>query len=324
MPPRVAAVSIDLDEVPCYASIHALDVPPDAAHAVYDRALPRLEALLAEEGVEATLFAIGRDLDRADNVEALRRLHAAGHELGNHSERHLYDLTRRDLGVMRDEVRACADRIEAACGERPRGFRAPGYTVNDALVGVLEALGVGYDSSVFGCPPYYAAKALALAAMRARGRRSRSVLDTPAVLRAPADPYRLGRPYHRRGNGLLELPIGVTSAATGRLPYIGTALTLAGPRGARWLTRAIAGRPLVNLELHGIDLADADLDGLRWLRPHQPDLRRAAADKIAALRAALHALRAHGYRFMRLGDYARALDADAGGRVGSVAAHARR
>jgi hypothetical protein len=83
------------------------------------------------------------------------------------------------------------------------------------------------------------------------------------MLTAPANPYRVGEPFWQRGQGLLELPIGVTGALSGRLPYIGTSLIPSlGPRGCRFLTRRIIGRPLVNLELHGIDLVDADADGI--------------------------------------------------------------
>src|SRR5262249_22584349 len=137
-----------------------------------------------------------------------------------------------------------------------RGFRAPGYTVTDALYEVLDELGVAYASSVFPCPPYYFAKAARLAMMRALGRTSSSILDTPFVLSAPTRPYRVGRPYWKRGGGrVLELPIQVTRGP--RLPFIGTTVTLAGPAKARWLTRLVVGEPLVNLELHGIDVLDA-------------------------------------------------------------------
>ena len=53
------------------------------------------------------------------------------------------------------------------------------------------------------------------------------MLDTPGVLLSPREPYRVGRPYWRRGQGLLELPIQVTRGP--RIHYIGTTLTLAGP-----------------------------------------------------------------------------------------------
>jgi hypothetical protein len=124
------------------------------------------------------------------------------------------------------------------------------------------------------------------------------------VLLAPVDPYRVGRPYWRRGEGLVELPIAVTRSATGRLPYIGTTVVMAGEIGAHRLTRLITGRPFVNLELHGIDLADALVDHLEWLQPHQVDLRRSAMEKEAALRSAVKTLRAEGYRFVTLAEAA--------------------
>ena len=42
------------------------------------------------------------------------------------------------------------------------GFRAPGYTITDEVFDVLAELGVAYDSSVFPCPAYWAAKAAAI------------------------------------------------------------------------------------------------------------------------------------------------------------------
>lgn len=308
MSARLAAVSVDLDEVPCYCAIHGLR-PPDAsaATAIYDRALPRLERLFADEGVPATFFVIGSDLERPEARAAVARLRRAGHEIGNHSHRHLYDLTRRDAATVAAEIRDAADAIEGACGARPTGFRAPGYTVTDGVLSELAAQGYAYDSSVFPCPAYYAAKTAAIALIAARGRRSHSVVDDPRVLTAPTEPYRIGRPYWRRGQGLVELPIGVTRLLGGRLPYIGTSVVLSGEAGATWLTRAMAGRRLVNLELHGIDLADAARDGLSWLAPHQPDLRRSAADKERALRAALKQLGRQGYTFTTLADAGRRL-----------------
>lgn len=301
---RLCALSVDLDELPNYHAIHGLSPPEGAAaHLVYDVALRRLRDFAATAEVPLTLFAIGRDLARSASARALADLASRGHEVGNHTLDHRYDLTRLAPDEQRRQIEGGAAAIEAATGRRPTGFRAPGYTVTDGLYDVLEELGVGYGSSVFPCPAYYLAKAAALGVIRARGRSSHSVLDDPRVLLAPTRPYRVGRPYQRRGQGLLELPVQVTRGP--RLPFIGTTLTLLGARGARLLTRMVVGEPLVNLELHGIDVLDAD-DGFPELRQHQPDARVPHVQKLLALGAVVDELRRAGYAFVRLDEAARA------------------
>lgn len=304
---KLAALSVDLDEIPCYAAIHGIDIPSlKATTAIYDHAVPRFLELFAEEKIAATFFTIGRDMARDESADAIRTLSNAGHEIANHSYSHYYDLTRRTPAEIRDDIKRGADEIERVSGTRPVGFRAPGYTITDAVFEALVDLGVEYDSSVFPCPSYFAAKSAKIAAIALAGRKSRSIVDDAHVLIAPADPYRIGSPYWKRGDGMMELPIGVTRDATGRLPYIGTSVVLWGEPAAKQLTRAIAGRPFVNLELHGIDLADAERDNLDFLRPHQPDLRKTYAQKAAALRAAIHQLREAGYSFVTCHEAARA------------------
>ena len=303
---RLCALSVDLDEVPCYAAIHGLPQPEgEHAHALYRRAVPRFETLFGSLGVPATFFAIGRDLSDEVACTALTRMHAAGHEIGNHTFNHRYDLTRLPEGDIRREIEDGALAIERVIGQKPRGFRAPGYTITDTVFEQLTSLGVDYDSSVFPCPAYYAAKSAAIGVIKARGRRSHSVLDNPRVLTAPADPYRVGKPYTTRGTGLLELPIGVTRGTSVRLPFIGTSLILAGETGAAWLARQMIGRPLVNLELHAIDLADMRGDDLEFLASHQPDLRKSLDHKRNALLRAIWVLRGSGYEFVTLQEAAR-------------------
>jgi hypothetical protein len=70
------------------------------------------------------------------------------------------------------------------------------------------------------------------------------------------------------------------------------------------------GEPLVNLELHGIDVLDA-ADGLEPLRKHQPDVRVTKEKKIAALEAVFEELRKAGYAFVTLGEAAKAFAAAA-------------
>jgi peptidoglycan-N-acetylglucosamine deacetylase len=305
-PRKLCAVSVDLDEIPCYTAIHGLSLPLSEAaqQAVYRKALPRLAALFEAHGVRGTWFAIGSDLEHAHASDALRKLAAHGHEVGNHSYSHRYDLTRMQEHEMRADVARGIEAVERAVGQRPRGFRAPGYTFTDTLSRVLQDLEVSYDSSVFPCPAYYAPKLLAIGAYRMLDRPTRSIPDHPRVLTAPGDPYRMSDSYTRRGNGLLELPVGVTRDQTGRLPFIGTSLTLAGRAGAELLCRLIEGRELINLELHGIDASDAEEDDLTSLREAQFDLRKSAATKLDILGATLDRLSRAGYSFVTLAEAA--------------------
>ncbi len=293
---RHAAISIDLDEVHHYAAIHGIDLP-GARHAVYDIALSRIQEFCDANSLRCTLFAVGADMARKRNASGLRAMAEAGHEIANHSLDHRYDLTRLGRAEQRRQVETASMVLERATGHRPRGFRAPGYLVTDQLLEVVAASGALYDSSVFPCPAYYAAKAGVVGAMRLLGRRSASIVDDPRVLLAPTAPYRIGTPYQRPGDGLLELPIQVTPGL--RLPVIGTSLILAGQRGALALARRVAHGAFVNLELHGIDFLDA-WDGLKQLAPNQRDLWVPVARKLAVLNRVVETLKQRGFGFERL------------------------
>jgi peptidoglycan/xylan/chitin deacetylase (PgdA/CDA1 family) len=304
----LCAVSIDIDELTNYFDIHGLTRPPEGVHAAYDHALPRAEAFAAEHQIPLTLFAVGDDLSRDANARTLKRLAEKGHAVENHSYGHRYDLTRLGRQAICDEIDRGTQAITVATGQRPKGFRAPGYAVNELVFDALEELSFDYDSSVFPCPPYYLAKATAMAGMRLLGRTSRSVLDSPRVLGAPRRAYRPGQEWYRpRGPGererrFVELPIQVTPGL--RLPFIGTLLGLIGAPFSSALARRCVGEPLVNLELHAIDFLDAD-EGAKALVPHQPELRVPVTARLSAFAAALTVFAKAGYAFVRLDEAAR-------------------
>ena len=295
---RLASVSVDLDEIPNYFEIHGLGQPSGrAASLVYDVALGRLRELAEAGGFPLTLFTIGSDVARPEASAGLRGAAEHGHEIANHSLDHRYDLVRLGRDEIARQISESARVIAEATGQEPVGFRAPGYTISDEVLAILSDLGVMYDASVFPCPAYFAAKTAAIAGIALRGRRSRSIVDTPKVLLAPTRPYRIGTPYWTRGKGLLEIPVQVTRGL--RLPFIGTSVTLAGPSRARLLAKMCIGEPLVNLELHGIDVLDAE-DGLEALRPHQPDVRVPHRRKLDAILAVVRELKAAGYTFVTM------------------------
>lgn len=306
---RLFSVSIDLDPLRCYHEIHGLSpLPGDSplVNVVLQRALPRFLALCDELGIAATLFVVGEDLHRdALGRETLRQAAQAGHELANHSFAHPYALSRLDRAVIEREVGDCHLALQALTGQAPVGFRAPGYEISAELVDVLEAFGYRYDSSLFPCPPYYAAKLAVLGRMKLSGMQSTSIIGDPRAQLGPSQPYRMNpRAPHQVGHGaLIELPIAVTRFL--RLPAIGTSLLL--KRGLRWAILAgMRQQPVFNLELHGMDLLDADADGIpEPLRSKQPDLRVPLDRRLAALREVISSLAGRA-RAMRLCDLAEA------------------
>ncbi len=261
-------VSVDLDDVTCYHAIHGLP-PPEHAGLSLRRWLPRFLELFDKLGVRATFFVIGSDLadgqpGAADGARVLRQALADGHELGNHSEAHAYDLVRWSSQRQREDLAACDARLRAL-GAEVEGFRAPGYTHDARLLSHVVALGYRYDSSCLPSPPYYLAKRAVMGAMRLRGRRSSSLPGGARSFWGPRQPYR------RADVPLWELPMSVSRW---RLPLVGTSL-LALP--------AIVGGPLrrealrlgqFHIELHAIDLADPQRDPLsEALVRRQPELR---------------------------------------------------
>lgn len=295
--PRRCAISIDLDGLPCYYRIHGLGEPPEELeHVILERALPRAAALFAARGISVTWFVVGRDADpdagvdprdraaRAANAARLGELAARGDELGNHSYAHPYALARLSAAEVAAELAGCDRVLRQISGGAPRGFRAPGYDLSPAMLDWLASRGYRYDSSVFPAPGYYAAKAAVMAVLALTGRPSGAVLTNPRALAAPPVPYRPDqtRPWRRGQASVVELPVAVTPWL--RVPAIGTALLLA-PRPVRdHLARAMERRSFWNFELHGIDFADAEKDGIPGeLVDRQPDLRLPIERKLARL-----------------------------------------
>jgi len=302
--PPLVSVSVDLDAIECYFRIHALPgpPPPQARFAILRRCLPRLAELFARHGVVPTWFVVGRDLEEdAEGRRLLCQLAAAGHELANHSFSHPYDLVRLGRARIAEEIDRGHDAVADACGHAPVGFRAPGYEVSREVIDHLCARGYRYDSSAYPAAPYYLAKAAIMGAMRVLGRKSGSILGRPGVLLAPLGPYRPSAddPYRAGSQPLIEGPITVTPAL--RLPVIGTTLITAPPWLRRRLVAAALRTPLFNLELHGIDLCDAEADGIPpALIARQHDLRWPLSRKLEALDSTLREARAAGATFCTL------------------------
>lgn len=119
---------------------------PDATSALLD--------LLKQRGVKATFFVVG-ERARA-HPDIVRRCHAEGHLLGNHSDRHSNWINVFPHPVLRRDLRACQDTVREITGEAPRYYRPPVGLVNPIQLSVSKALGltpVGWGVRSFDTTP---------------------------------------------------------------------------------------------------------------------------------------------------------------------------
>jgi hypothetical protein len=313
---RLANVSIDLDGLGCYHTIHRLAEAADPT-LMYTLALPRFRELFAELGIKATLFVITSDLEHEAVVRELRLAVDEGHEVASHTHSHPYNLREWTDARIAAELKQSEDALFHAVGVRPVGFRTPGYNVDTRILRILAERGYTYDSSVFPCPPYYLAKAAVMGVMALSGKPSGSSMTDPAALLAPLQPYRPSRfNFSRPGDAthslpLWEIPMGVVRGV--RVPVIGTSIGAVPAAAARAMARALKlGQPTVQLEFHGIDMLDRDDVGIvPSLAGRQPDLRRAWRAKRAAYHACFSEI-ALTHRFMTLQQLVEELDRTSG------------
>lgn len=293
---KTASVGVDVDSLCHYYRIHGLD-ESGASNAAWEVGVPRFVALFDELGVPATFYCIAEDMAFGGNADRARAVAEAGHEIGNHTWHHRYDLTQLNKAERQAELAEGRRILEEASGSSVIGFRSPGYNTTSALVADVACTGHRYDSSVFPCAPYYLAKAGIMGLMRLRGRRSRSVLGEPRVLSAPRDPYRMrGDDPYRPGAGLWQFPVAVA----GGIPLIGTAFTALGRAPSVAAAKAgVRMRQHLTIEFHAVDLLSLDDDGLDPTLAVQPDLKVPVAKKRRIFRDTLAAI-ARKAEFVRL------------------------
>ena len=273
------AVNVDVDSLYLYYRIHGLD-DAEASNVVWEKGVTRFAELFDEVGVRATFFVVASDLERWPKARQMAEdLVAAGHEIGNHTYTHPYDLIQRSDDEIAHEIGEAHRILSEVRGSPVAGFRAPGYHMNDAVYRALVQAGYRYSSSIFPSPPYYLAKLGVMGLMRLVGKTSQAIMGDPRIMIASRFPH------HRRS--MLELPITVLPGI--RFPIIGTSMTMLGRRGMRLLRPALRRIDFVNLEFHGIDLCDRDTDGIDL--SSQPDLKVDVTEKYATFKATLEDLR---------------------------------
>lgn len=258
----IGSLSLDLDNQWSYMKTHG-DPGWESFPSYLDVLVPRVLDFLRKRDLTITVFIVGQDAALTEHRDLLAAIAAAGHEIGNHSFHHEPWLHLRSEQEIEAELTAAEEHIERATGQRPLGFRGPGYSLSSATLRVLSRRGYLYDTSTL--PTYlgplaraFYSRTTTLSPEQARQRKALFGTFRDGV--RPVGAHRL-----RVGTGhILEIP--VTTMPLFKLPihasyiiYLGTfapALALAYFRAALrlcWLTKT-----LPSLLLHPLDFLGCD------------------------------------------------------------------
>jgi polysaccharide deacetylase family protein (PEP-CTERM system associated) len=216
------ALTIDVEEhFQAHAYEHAIDRA--AWHRMPSRVVANTErvlAVLAEHRARATFFVLGWVAER--HPDLVRRIAAAGHEVGSHGYAHqlLYRQTPAEFaGDLERSVAALRRALGA--DDRLLGYRAPGFSLTDETLWALDvvrAQGLVYDSSL---QPVEMRRGSALRGGKRCGvsGASRFAARVGGLWEFPVSTVRLGgRTWPVAGGGYFRLlPLWVTRRAIARI-----------------------------------------------------------------------------------------------------------
>lgn len=260
----LASVSLDLDNLWSYMKIHG-DPAWEDRPTYLPRFVPLVLDVLAELDLTITVFIVGADADDSRNQACLRSISEAGHEVGNHSYEHESWLHLYSRDAMEAEIERAEDAIAGATGQRPRGFRGPGFSWSRDLLEVLAARGYVYDASTL--PTWIGPLArwyyFRTANIDADARKQRAGLfGSFSDVKRPLKPYLWTE--LASGNPLVEIP--VTTVPLIRTPFhlsyllylsrVSDHLMMAYLRTALGLCRLTRTQP--SILLHPLDLLSGD------------------------------------------------------------------
>jgi peptidoglycan-N-acetylglucosamine deacetylase len=219
-PKPLASLSLDLDNLWSYMKTHA-DPGWETFPSYLDLVVPRVLDFLKERNLTITFFIVGQDAALEKNRAVLKSLSDAGHEIAHHSFNHepwlhLYTDEQVEAEITRAEAA-----IENVTGQKPIGFRGPGFSVSQTVIDVLLRRGYQYDASTL--PTYIGPLARLYYFMTARlNKEEKSKRDN--LFGSLKDGFQSVKPYMwpQKGSGsnrrqLVEIP--VTTVPIFKIPF---------------------------------------------------------------------------------------------------------
>ncbi|WP_068964125.1 polysaccharide deacetylase family protein [Desulfosporosinus sp. BG] len=104
----------------------------------YPQTTPRILKILQDEGVKATFFVVGRQVEKYPDL--LKAEYEQGEGIGNHSYSHDYNLLYRSPETFLAEIKQTEELIFKTLKVRPKIVRAPGGTQGHFHVNYYNAL----------------------------------------------------------------------------------------------------------------------------------------------------------------------------------------
>ncbi len=142
----LASISLYLDNQWSYMKIHG-DDGWDKYPSYFDIFIPHVLNLLDELDIKITFFIVGKDTEQQENFKYLQMITQRGHEVGNHSYNHESWLQSYSFNQIKEEIQGAEEAIIRATGQKPQGFRGPGFSWSIDLLRVLESRDYLYDAS---------------------------------------------------------------------------------------------------------------------------------------------------------------------------------
>ncbi|WP_020469226.1 polysaccharide deacetylase family protein [Zavarzinella formosa] len=267
-PQLTASLSLDLDNKWSYMKTHG-DAGWEELPSYLSIIVPRVLDLLDQLSLKITWFIVGLDAAKAADRTVLGDITRRGHEVGNHSFRHEPWLHLYSDGEIEEELSKTEDALEEVTGQRPIGFRGPGFSLSPAVLRILANRHYLYDASTFPtflgplARMYYFAKAGKMTAAEKHQRSKLFGKLSEGFKRLNA--YR----WHTPAGPIVEIP--VTTFPMAKIPiHLSYLLYLScySPLIARWYFRAFIlackiTRTQPSLLLHPLDfMGNDDVSGL--------------------------------------------------------------
>jgi hypothetical protein len=142
----LAGLSLDLDNQWSYMKTHG-DLGWESFPSYLDTFIPLVLDLFDQLNLKITFFIVGQDAALKKNEKALKLITERGHEVGNHSFYHEPWLNLSSKDKIKREILVTQDHIYRVTGQKPIGFRGPGFSWSSDLFEVLVENGFIYDAS---------------------------------------------------------------------------------------------------------------------------------------------------------------------------------